>query len=178
MVAINRVPENLNYLTVIGFNFILQKAPHVEFFVQDATVPSLSLPSVDVANPFVSAPFAGSHLNYESLNLSLIVDENLEGYQEMHNWITGLGYPKDYKQHGDLVRENIEQYQRKTVYSDMSLTLLTSLKNPNIQFNFRDAWPTSISGWTLTHTSEDVQMATFDVSFRYNYFDLEIVRPQ
>jgi len=175
MVALDRNPQNLNYLSVIGFHLILHRAPNVEWFIQEANIPGLDLPAVDVGNQFVTLPFAGDHMTYASLDMTIIMDENLNGYQELHNWLTGLAFPKDFSQYKELTDADRDVYRREGVFSDMSLTLLTSLKNPNIQFNFRDAWPTSISGWEMTNTIEDVMYATAEVSFRYGYFDVEVL---
>lgn len=175
MVAIDRNPKNQNYLSVIGWNLILHRAPHIEFFVQEATIPSLDLPAVDYGNPFVALPLSGDHIDYGSLEVTVMMDEDLNGYMELHDWITGLGFPKDFSQYKELADSDREEFRRAGIYSDMSLTMLTSLKNANIQFNFRDAWPTSISGWEMTNTIEDVMYATCTVSFRYGYFDIEVL---
>jgi hypothetical protein len=176
MVAVNRTPNNQNYLSVIGYNLILHRAPHIEFFVRNATIPSLNLPPVEYPNHFVNLPLSGDHITYEPLTIEVIMDENLEGYQEMHNWLTGLGFPKDYSQYKELDDNDLDALRSDGKYSDISLTLLTNLKNPNIVFNFRDAWPTNITGWQMSNEIEDVMYASCEVTFAYSYFDVEIVR--
>jgi len=175
MVALDRNPKNQNYLSVIGWNLILHRAPHVEFFVQEATIPALDLPSVDYDNPFVKLPLSGDHVDYSPLEITLIMDEDLNAYSEIHDWLTGLGFPKDFSQYKALADADRDEFRSRGIYSDMSLTMLTSLKNSNIQFNFRDAWPTSISGWEMTNTIEDVMYATATATFRYGYFDIEVL---
>lgn len=176
MTAVSRTPRNQNYLSVIGYNLILYRAPHIEFFVQEATVPSLSLPKVDYPNPFVNLPLAGDHIDYGQFEVQIIMDENLEGYQEIHNWMTGLGFPKDFSQYKELAEKDKDALRGEGIFSDIALTMLTSLKNSNVQFNFRDAWPTSISGWEMSNSIEDVMYATCTITFAYAYFDIEIVR--
>lgn len=176
MVAIDRVPPNLNYLSIIGFQMILHRAPHVEFFVQNATIPSIDLPPIDVPNQFVTLPFHGDHISYAPLTVDIIMDENLEGYQELHSWLTGLGFPENFEQHAELVRNDQDEFSHSGLYSDLSLTVVTSLKNMNVQFNFRDAMITALSGWEMTHTAEDVQYAVCTATFRYGYFQIEIIR--
>ena len=40
----------------------------------------------------------GEKLTYDDLTIIFIVDENLENYIEIHNWLTSLGFPKDRSQ--------------------------------------------------------------------------------
>ena len=173
MVAVDRTPENLNYLSVIGWNLVLHRAPHVEFFVQEAQIPEISLPPVDVPNQFVSQPYSGDHIQYNQLSVTFVVDENLENYTEIHNWITGLGFPKDHSQYEELFTKDQDPADPGGLYSDISLTLLTNLKNTNKEFIFRHAWPTSLSGWEMSNTIEDVQYAKCSVNFAYGWFDIE-----
>jgi len=176
MVAISRTPANQNYLSIIGWNLVLQRAPHIEFFVQEATIPSLSLPVVNYPNPFTKLPLSGDHMDWSELSVQIRVDENLEGYLEVFNWMTGLGFPKDFAQYKELDDNDKNALRNDGKYSDITLTLLTSLKNPNVAFNFRDAWPTSISGWSMSNITEDVQYADCTINFAYGYYDVEIVR--
>jgi hypothetical protein len=176
MAAIDRTPANQNYLSVIGYNLILHRAPHIEFFVQTANVPSISLPSVDYPNHFVKLPLSGDHIDFGELTVQIRVDENLEGYIEVFNWLSGLGFPQDYSQYKALNDADKDALRTDGKYSDISLTMLTSLKNSNVQFNFRDAWPTSISGWEMSNVLEDVMYADCTITFKYSYFDVEILR--
>lgn len=173
MVAVNRTPTNLNYLSIIGWNLILHRAPHVEFFVQEAQIPEISLPPVEVPNPFVAQPYAGDHMEYNTLAVTFVVDESMQGYLELHNWITGLGFPKDYAQYEELFLKDRDPLDPEGIFSDISLTLLTNLKNSNREFIFRHAWPTSLSGWEMSNTIEDVQYAKCTATFAYAWFDIE-----
>ena len=40
--------------------------------------------------------------------LRFLVDENLENYMKIHNWLTGLGYPETTKQFKDLTTNDIQ----------------------------------------------------------------------
>ena len=35
-------------------------------------------------------PIPSDKLSYASLNMSFLIDENLENYREIHGWLTGL----------------------------------------------------------------------------------------
>ena len=36
----------------------------------------------------------GERLDYESLSVRFLVDEDLKNYMSIHNWMTGLGFPE------------------------------------------------------------------------------------
>jgi hypothetical protein len=36
----------------------------------------------------------GDKILFEDFSLRFLVDENLENYMEIHNWIRGLGFPE------------------------------------------------------------------------------------
>ena len=75
-------------------------------------------------------------------------DEKLENYQELHNWITAIGFPEDRaefkafrKANSDRRPDSISKYDAKSdspkprtpdsaMYSDATLTILTNKNNP------------------------------------------------
>ena len=40
----------------------------------------------------------GDTFTYDNLSISFIVDENLENYIELHEWLTAIGFPKNRNQ--------------------------------------------------------------------------------
>ena len=36
------------------------------------------------------------------LEITFLIDENLENYREIHGWLTGIGFPKDHSQFRSL----------------------------------------------------------------------------
>ena len=80
MTAIDSNPANKNFLSPISFKFMIKKAPHVNFFIQQVTVPRISLPSVETPNPFVSLPKPGDHIDFDTLSIKFKVDEDLQNY--------------------------------------------------------------------------------------------------
>ena len=71
-------PDNKNFLSPIGFQFSIQKLPHVNYFVQSANIPEISLSEVERMSPFVRLPTPGTQLTFGSLELRFRVDEDLK----------------------------------------------------------------------------------------------------
>jgi len=110
------------------------------------------------------------------LNLRFLVDENLENYMEIQNWIRGLGYPEKLSQYSELEAQGFygERYQQKgpNIYSDGTLQILTSSQIPNFQVQFKDLFPYSLGTLTFDATQTDIQYFTSDVSFKYTIYSI------
>lgn len=160
---------NKNFLSPLNFKFQLKRAPHVNFFIQKINLPGLSLPRVESTNPLINIAFAGDHLEYATLDMSFKVDEDLQNYLELHNWLRSQGKLShtEYKTLADT-----KSYTGEGLKSDISLTVLTSNKRANYEVVFKDAFPLFISGIDFDTTNEDVQHVSASASFRYLYYQI------
>ena len=102
MSVIDNTPANKNFLSPLNFRFQIKKAPHVNFFIQKVNIPSIALPNPTVSNPFVNIPYPGEHLRYGDLEISFKVDEDLQNYLEIHNWLVSLGKPENFDQYKQI----------------------------------------------------------------------------
>jgi hypothetical protein len=83
------------------------------------------LGNIDVGNYLKAIPVPGDQIQFEDLTLQFLVDENMENYLEIHNWIYSLGYPKSVDQFGDLIRADDNQFVIDNLrqFSDGTLTV-------------------------------------------------------
>jgi len=159
-----------NFLSPIGFRFVLQRAPNIEYYIQSASVPSLSAGSVTVATPFSNLSFGPDKLEYGDFTITFRVDENMTNYLEIHDWLIGIAFPDNFTQHKNLVtRENGDN---SGIFSDATLTILNSTKNANIEVKFEDLIPSSLSEIALDVKAVDVVYAEASVSFKYKRFTI------
>jgi hypothetical protein len=171
MSFLDKTPQNKNFLSPLNFKFMIKKAPHVNFFIQKVNLPGINLPSPESNNPFVRIPYPGEHLNYEPLTIDFKVDEDLQNYFEIHNWIRNLGKPEDYEQYRKISIE--DPLTGEGIYSDISLSILSSTKMPNYEFVFVDSHPISISDLNFTSVDSDVNYITARATFRYTYYTIQ-----
>ena len=101
-------PENFNYFNPIGFKFEVDKLPNVNFFCQSARLPGLTLGEATQPNPFRDIPTPGDKILFEELTIRFVVDEELENWLEMKEWIFGLGYPNSTDEYNELSKTNNE----------------------------------------------------------------------
>jgi hypothetical protein len=100
-----KTTRQLDYASPTQFRFGIKQLPKVEFFTIKANLPGIEGASVDFANPFKNIPIMGDKLTYSDLTITFIVDEYLENYQSLHNWLTGYGFPSnraEFRTHRDV----------------------------------------------------------------------------
>jgi hypothetical protein len=168
--------ENRNFLSPLGFKFTLNRAPKVAFFGNSANIPSMTLGVAVQTNYLKDIDTPGDKIVFEDFSLRFLVDENLENYMEIYNWIRGLGYPESLQEIYDFQTSNpVFQQPDKSqmnLYSDGTLQVLTSKENPNFKVTFKDMWPYSLSTLQFDATSEDIQYFTADVTFKYTIYNI------
>jgi hypothetical protein len=169
MSAYDLQPVNKNFLSPLGFSFKIKKAPNVNYFVQSANIPSVSIETAEVYNPFVKVPFAGSMLQYSTLSVTFKIDEDMKNYLEIMAWLEGIGFPEKFQQYQDIASRSFGD----GLTSDVSLFVLTSGKNPNREVVFYDAFPIDLSEVMFDTTQSDVEYLTATASFRYRQFKIQ-----
>jgi hypothetical protein len=170
------VSSQFNYAAINEFYVVALDIPGVTFFVQNFTLPSVSMerPS-DYGSPYTDIPLTGTKMKFGELTLKFMVNENLENYKSVFNWISGITFPESNDQFIEQVAKkkslfvgskNVEMSLR----SDVHVLALDSNKNPTSVIEFKDAFPTSLSDmvWSSTDSSVDYFKAT--VTMEYTLF--------
>ena len=193
--ANSRQPTKLDYASPTQFRFSIIKLPKVEYFATAANIPGITLGQANQPTPLKDIPIPGDKLEYDNLNITFLVDENLENYREIHGWLTGLGFPKDNEQFRNLQNAGSDRFPttkntglnkelgqiRKAVqddgglYSDATLFVLTSKNNANLEVRFRDLYPVSLSGLNYNQQETDIQYLTANVTFAYKIYEFATV---
>ena len=193
--SLSRQPTSQDYASPTQFKFNILKLPKVEYFCTQVNVPGITLGgSMTQATPLKDIPIPGDKLTYEPLSMTFMVDENLENFQEIHGWLVGLGFPRDYSEFRNVVAAGSDRFPAKNqsisteigkvkygspnvggVYSDATLTILTSKNNPQLEVRFRDVFPTALTGLTYSQQADDVDYLTATVSFSYSIYDFASV---
>ena len=164
--------ENRNFLSPIGFKFILGKYPKVDFFSNSSRIPEISLGTINQPSYLKDVDVPGDKLSYGDLSLRFLVDENLENYMLIHNWLRGLGSPDSLKEFDDLLKEGdgIEDYSKQ--FSDGSLHILNSNFRTSAIVKFKDLFPTYLTSLDFEATDTDVNYFTAEVTFKYTVYNI------
>ena len=145
MPNINSLPAQLNPLSPNGFQFSIQKLPGITFFCQQANLPGIMLGEPIFATPFSTQPIPGDTLSYQPLELQFMVDENMQNYKVLYNWIVALGFPESYEQYINQQSGDTTAYSDLAKnYSDATLQILSGTNVPSQIVQFVDLFPVSI----------------------------------
>jgi hypothetical protein len=189
--SLSRQPTKLDYASPTQFKFSIIKLPKVEYFCTAVNIPGITLGGTMVQpSPLKDIPIPGEKLTYEPLQMTFLVDENLENFQEIHGWLVGLGFPRDHSEFRDLVSSGNDRFPAKNqsisneigkvkygspnvggTYSDATLTILSSKNNSELEVRFRNMFPTGLTGLQYNQQAADVDYLTATVSFEYEIYD-------
>ena len=188
--VINRQPSKLDYASPIQFRFKMNKIPKVEFFVQTANIPGIALGSTSFETPLKDIAGVGDKVTYQTLDVSFLVDENLNNYKEIHDWITGLGFPQDHTQFKNLLGTGADRFPGTTastaargtsvpqplseggIYSDATLTVLNNKNIAKTEIRFQNVFPISLGSLSYDIKASDVDYLQVSASFNYMYYDI------
>jgi len=189
--TLQRQPTKFDYASPTQFKFQIQKLPKVEYFTTACNIPGISLNATVQPTPLADIPLPGDTLTFSDLEITFLVDENLENYREIHGWMYGIGFPKSRTQFANLVAANKDRFPTEgkdsqvtdagkvkygalpigPIFSDATLNVLTSKNNANIEVRFSDVFPVSLSGLNFDQQADDVTYLSATVGFKYKLYE-------
>ena len=184
---LNRQPDKLDYSSPTQFRFMINQLPKVQFFTTAANIPDISLGEAVIPTPYKDIPIMGDKITFGNLDVSFIVDEYLENYITIHEWLIGIGFPKNRTQFSDF-RSNTSNNPSaaktvstdtvgtasadKGLYADATLSILSNKNNPLVEVRFSDMFPVSLSALSYNQQATDVEYLTAEISFRYKLYEI------
>ena len=190
---LSRQPDNLDYLSPTKFKFNIHQLPKVEFFCTAANVPAINLGEAIFPTPYKQIPVMGDTLTYDNLSISFIVDENLENYIELHEWLTAIGFPKNREQFttfrsstadSPVITQGVSDDRGLTtgssqlstsargMFGDAILTILTNKNNPVVEVRFQDLFPVALGALDFTQVATDVEYISVTADFSYKIYEI------
>ena len=158
-----RNPSNPNLLLSTGFRFLLTRTPNITYFCQAVNVPDISLGEMEQPTRFISIKHPGNTFTYSDLEISFLVDENMENWREIHNWMRSLKNVEDYTEFEDNPTHH---------YSDARLMILNSAMKPNLEIAFKDIFPKSLGGINFTSDTTDTSEVIATATFAFTSYDI------
>ena len=192
--AYTRQPSKFDYASPTQFKFQITKLPKVEYFTTACNIPGISLNATVQPTPLADIPLPGDTISFNDLEITFLVDENLENYREIQGWMYGIGFPKARTQFAALVDANKDRFpttgrdSQQTdpgkvkygaqalgpIFSDATLNVLTSKNNANIEVRFNDIFPSALSGLNFSQTADDIDYLTATVTFKYKLYEFAL----
>lgn len=160
-------PTTSNLLSANQFKFDTARVPILSEFVTGINVPSIEFVSADLATAFgVNIPTATGKYIFEDLTVSFLVDEKLESWREIYEWIRRLGPMNEESE--AIMYENCQDST-----TTAQLTILNSAYKPTFRVNFYNLFPIALTGFSFTTTAADTIQISSAATFRYAYYDVE-----
>jgi hypothetical protein len=177
MTALTRTPINPNSLHPNKFQLNFSRAPNIQYFCQTLSMPGISLSEAIQQTPFVDLYVPGEKAIYDLLNVTFIIDETLQSWLEIHDWIRAMTFPEKYEEYKTLPslykKSSGAEKPNFPQYADCTVTLLSSANLPQYKFVFYDCFPTTLSSFVISTTDSPDNVITADATFRYSYYDIQ-----
>ncbi len=186
---IGRQPEVLDYASPTQFRMAINQLPKVEFFITSCNLPGINLGEAVFPTPLKQIPIQGDELTFENLSISFLVDENLQNYKELHDWLIGIGFPQSRQQFKNFRSQtanrpgatrgnsqDIGDVQPATpispMFSDGTLTILSNKNNPVVEVRFEELSPVALGALAFDQEATDVQYLKATADFNYKYYEI------
>ena len=166
MATLQTTPVNRSYLSNNKFDFVLKRIPNFTYLVQGVNLPGLSLQSSSINTPFSAVSIPGNQITFGTLSLTFLVDEDMQSWLELYNWMTQLGNPVGYNKIGTLTGK---PGSVNSTTSDATLFIKSNSNNPNLKFDFVDMYPTELGEMNFT-TTDNQEFVTSTAVFNYGYY--------
>jgi len=191
-----REPTVFDYAQSNQFKVYIPIFPLVEWFVVSCNVPGITMGQGVVPTPLVDYPIVGEKLTYDNFSMTFLVDEKLENFMELHNWLINMAPPENVEQFMARTSEYVLNTGKETkfypignqdsqtrtgntsdrqLYCDITLFILSSKNNPVATVVMRDAFPVSLSSLDYSQQDSDTNYVQCNVTFAYPFYTLKPV---
>jgi hypothetical protein len=170
-------PVNTNLFHANKFALSFATLPNVQYFCQGIPLPGVSMGEGLFPTPYVDLYVPGDKIQYDSLAITFLVDEELRSWIEVHNWIRGMTYPVELVEYSRLKQRAPNVSQVTPQFSDASLVILDSNQNSLYRVDFKNCFPTSLSAIQFSTTGQGPgDVMTADATFRFDYYNIVSTR--
>lgn len=175
--TISLTPQaSISLLQPTKFQVQFNRIPDVVYFCQKAPLPASKIPTATHEMPFKSRKAAGSKIEYDDWNIQFLVEEALNTWNEIHQWMrdytTETGY-QDYNNLNRLTKSSLIQRVSgfPDAYCDATLTVLSTQNNPISKFVFHDCFPVYLGELDFDTTSGAENTIHCDATFAFWYYE-------
>ena len=169
----DNLTTNINLFQPTGFRVVVDRKnfSNLVFFVQSVTHPSVTNAPPDVpVSRVTSVSMPGNKIDYGELTMSVLLDEDLNSYTEMYDWMLRLvNEPQIAKR--DTFGGSGTNTTTPT-FADISVSALNSANVPNKTFTYYDCIPVSLGDIQFEAQNQGVEFFAFPVSFRFTHFEI------
>jgi len=172
MTAINRTPENTNFLQPTKYLLTFDRIGSVQYFCQSINIPGVNLGQAPIMTPMLDFFAPGNKITYNPLSIRFNVDEKLDSWQQLHSWYRAIASPQSFDERKRLQSlTNQIDNKKPNYYSDATLTVLSALNNPILRVQYINVFPITLSDIIFDTTQSADEIITSDAVFMFDYFN-------
>ena len=184
-------PTVYDYATGTQWRLAFNRLPKTTWFCTAANIPGITLGEAQYPTPMVDMIVSGDKLTFETLNITFLVDEELQNYRELWDWLVGMGSPVNHSQWSTILTKGdgaVRQfgtsdadprtkttYEESNLYSDSTLIVYNSKNTAKVNVQFKNMFPTSLSALEYSQDLTDVEYFKASATFRYLYYEFETI---
>ena len=175
------LPDNLSYLAPTQFELLVKKLPNTKYFATGVNIPSVSVgETLQPTRLGANVKLPGDKIQFGEITITFIVDENMENWTELYNWMEGITASTDTEKYRLLVGANKRENQPQDnsgdfdqLHSDMTIVVTTAANNPNRYVRIQDAYPSSLGEIAMdTTVAGGLSYVTCTASFQFTSFEI------
>lgn len=153
----NNLTKNKNFLSPTGFKISIDssKFANLEYFCTSTSLPTMTLNPIAIPFRGQQVVVPGDKIDYGQIDVRFIINEDMDNYIEMFNWIQDCS----------------KSTNTKDISYDITLSILTSKLNKNKQIKFVSAMPVSLDGFEFNVQNTDIEYLSASVTFQYTRFE-------
>ena len=175
------LPDNLSYLAPTQFELLVKKLPNTKYFATGVNIPSVSVgETLQPTRLGANVKLPGDKIQFGEITITFIVDENMENWTELYNWMEGITASTDTEKYRLLVGANKREDQPQDnsgdfdqLHSDMTIVVTTAANNPNRYVRIQDAYPSALGEIAMdTTVAGGLSYVTCTASFQFTSFEI------
>jgi hypothetical protein len=164
--------NNLNLSSGTNFLLTISNFSNLNFFIQSSNLPGVGTSPKIIPTPVGDSHHAGDHLQYETLDVKFIVDESLQNWLVLYNWLRALSPTHVIDAQG--VNQYKDRLENGELYSPAVLYVTTNSNNLNVKITFNNLFPIRLSSLPFDVTYPDDKKIFANCSFAYDWYDIEV----
>lgn len=173
------LPASQSYAQPTKFQLVFDRIANTVFYCTSVNIPGLDLGTTLQATPFIDLNVPGDKITFEPLSVTFLVDSKYYAWTDIHQWITGVGFPERFEQYKNLLADSRRPRMANNAttgirppYSDASLIVYSSKNNPILRFSFKDCYPVSLGAVNLSYQLDPTKPITVTSTFNFSYFTI------
>lgn len=164
---------NTDLLQSAKYILTIPRLSSTQFFCQSVNIPGVSMGTKNQPTPFMDLYIPGDKIEYETLSIDFLLDEELYSWISIHDWIRGITFPTEFDEYNNL--KHLSRYSEISTfpqYADAELTTLSASNQPKIKFHFIELFPLNLSGFTMDIRVGSEKTMTARADFRFKRYDI------